>query len=77
MVMSVYLIPKFSSSLKGLKREEIGDDQPLSHPSTSKTDANIEKEGEIVQHNHRLSIRAVAELVNIDKETVQQFYITI
>jgi len=29
-------------------REEIGDDQCSSHPSTSKTDANIEKVGEIV-----------------------------
>ena len=37
-------------------REEIGDDQLPGHPSTSKTDANIEKVGEIVQQNRRLSI---------------------
>ena len=37
-------------------REEIGGDQCPSHPSTSKTDANIEKVGEIVQQNCRLSI---------------------
>ena len=53
-------------------REEIGDDQRSSHPSTSKTDTNIEKVGEIVRQNHRLSIPAVAEFINIDKETVQQ-----
>jgi len=53
-------------------REEIGDDQCPGHPSTSKTDANIEKVGEIVRQSHRLSIRAVAELINIDKETVRQ-----
>ena len=53
-------------------REEIGDDQPPGRPSTSKTDANIEKVGEIVQQNRRLSIQAVAELINIDKETVRQ-----
>ena len=53
-------------------REEIGDDQRPGHPSTSKTGANIEKVGEIVQQNRRLSIRAVAELINIDKETVRQ-----
>jgi len=29
-------------------REEIGDDQHPSHPSTSKTDANIGKVGETV-----------------------------
>ena len=51
-------------------REEIGDDQDPDHPSVSKTDANLEKVGETVQQNRRLSVRAVAELVNIDKETV-------
>jgi len=53
-------------------REKNGDDQRPGHPSTSKTDANIEKVGEIVRRNCCLSIRAVAELINIDKETVQQ-----
>ena len=53
-------------------RGEIGDDQRPGRPSTSKTDANIEKVGEIVIQNRRLSIRAVAELINIDKETVRQ-----
>ena len=52
-------------------REEIGDDQRPGHPSISKTDANIEKVGGIVRQNYRPSIRAVAELINIDKETVQ------
>ena len=52
--------------------EEIGDDQRPGRPSTSKTDANIEKVGEIVRQNCRLSIRAVAELINTDKETVRQ-----
>jgi hypothetical protein len=45
-------------------REEIGDDQRPGRPSTSKTDANIEKVGEIVRQNRRLNIRAVAELIN-------------
>ena len=48
-------------------REEIGDNQRPGHPSTSKTDANIEKVSEIVQQNCRLSIRAFPELINIDK----------
>ena len=37
-------------------REEFGDDQHPGHPSTSKPDVNIEKVGEIVWQNHRLSI---------------------
>jgi len=37
--------------------EEIGDDQRPGRPSTSKTDVNIEKVGEIVRQNRRLSIR--------------------
>jgi len=54
-------------------REEIGDDQCSGRPSTSKTGATVEKKvGEIVRQNRRLNIRAVAELINIDKETVRQ-----
>ena len=53
-------------------REEIRDNQRASCPSTSKTDADMEKVGEIVRQNHRPSIRAVVELINIDKETVRQ-----
>jgi len=37
-------------------REEIRDDQRPGHPSTSKTYAKIEKVGEIVRQNRRLSI---------------------
>jgi len=51
--------------------EEIGDDQRHGRPSTPKTDANNEEVGEIIRQNRRLSIRAVAELINIDKETVR------
>jgi len=53
-------------------REEIRDDQCPGRPSTSKTEANIEKVSEIVRQNHRLSIQAVFELINNDKETVRQ-----
>ena len=53
-------------------RDEIGDDQHPGRPSTLKTDAKIEKVGEIFRQNRRLSFRAFAELINIDKETVRQ-----
>jgi len=75
MVVSLYLILKFSSGLKGLKREGKGSEMisiPVVPAKKKKTDANIEKVGEIVQQNRCLSIRAVAELINIDKETVRQ-----
>jgi transposase len=50
--------------------EEIRDDQHPSRPSALKADANVKKVGEIVRQNSRLSIQAVADLINIDKETV-------
>ena len=53
-------------------KEEIRDDQCPGRPSTSKTDANIKIVSEIVRQNRRLSIRAVAELININKKTVRQ-----
>jgi hypothetical protein len=53
-------------------RGEIEDDPYPGWPCTSKTDANIEKVGELFQKTRCLSIRAVAELSNIDKETVQR-----
>jgi hypothetical protein len=56
--------------------EEIGDDQRPGRPSTSKTDADIEKIGEIVRQNRCLSIRAVAELTSTRK-LFDSFFITI
>jgi len=72
--MSVYLVLKFWSDLKGLKREGKRSEtiSAPGRPSTSKTDANIKKVSEIFIQNRRLSIWAVAELIKIDKETVQQ-----
>ena len=74
MVMSVYLILKFLSGLKGLKREGKRSEMISAPvvPAHHKTDTNIKKVGEIIQQNHCLSIWAVAELINIDKETVWQ-----
>ena len=53
-------------------REEIRDDQCPGRPSTSEKGTNIKKVCENVRQNRRLSIRAVAELINIDEETVRQ-----
>ena len=52
-------------------REDVEDDSRLGRPSTSKTDDNIETIGNLVRSDRRLSIRAIAETVGIDKECVR------
>ena len=53
-------------------RETTEDDPRPGRPTTSKTDQNIKKIGEIIRKDRRLSIRAVAEITGIDKECVRQ-----
>lgn len=53
-------------------REDVQDDSRPGRPSTSKTDDNIEKIGNLIRSDRRLSIRAIAETVRIDKESVRQ-----
>ena len=73
-MMSVYLVLKFLGGLKGLKREGKRSETISAPvvPAHQKQNSNIEKVCEIVWQNRRLSVRAVAELINIDKETVRQ-----
>jgi hypothetical protein len=53
--------------------EDVEDDERPRRPCTSKTNENVEKIEQIVRIDRRLSIRMIAEMVNIDKETVRQF----
>ena len=53
-------------------REYIGDDPNSGRPSTAKTQENVEKVARIVRGDRRLSIRAISELININKESVRQ-----
>lgn len=53
-------------------REDVKDDARPGRPTTSSTDENIEKIGKLVRSDRRLSIRAIAETVGIDKECVRQ-----
>jgi histone-lysine N-methyltransferase SETMAR len=53
-------------------REDVEDDDRSGRPCTSKTDENVQKVEEIVRNDRRLSIRMIAEMVHIDKETVRQ-----
>ena len=49
--------------------EDVGDDL---YTSTSKTDDNVHIVPRIAQEDYHLSIRAISEMLNLDKETVRQ-----
>ena len=53
-------------------QEDVQDDSRPGRSSTSKTDGNIEKIGNLIRSDRRLSIRAIAETVGIVKESVLQ-----
>jgi len=53
-------------------RESVTDEERSGRPATSKTEENIAKVRQIVRENRRLSVRVVAEQVNIDRETVRK-----
>ena len=50
-------------------RKYVRDDPKSGRPSTAKTQENVEKVARIVR-DRRLSIRAISELTNINKESV-------
>ena len=53
-------------------REYVGDDPKSGRPSNAKTQENVEMVARIVRGDRRLSIRAISELTNINKESVRQ-----
>ncbi|KAJ8937539.1 hypothetical protein NQ318_022963 [Aromia moschata] len=77
-MLSVQMDQRFKEKfLKGFKRFKEGrettkDDPRPGRPSTSKTDENIEKIGNLILEDRRLSIRGLAEITGIDKECVGQ-----
>ena len=60
--------------IKKLKegREYVGNDPKSGRPCTAKTQGNVEKVASIFRGHRRLSIRAISELTNINKESVRQ-----
>ena len=44
------------------------------HPLTLKTNQNIQKISEIVRKDRRLSVRMIADMVGINRETVRQIF---
>ena len=53
-------------------RESITDEERSGWPTTSRTEENIAKICQIVHENRRLTVRNIAEQVNIDRETVRK-----
>ena len=52
-------------------RESVTDEERSGRPATT-TEENIAKVRQIVRENRRLTLRSIAEQVNIDKETVRK-----
>jgi hypothetical protein len=53
-------------------RQDVEDDERPGRPVTMKTDENVEKVRTLVRNDRRLSIRMIAEELNVDKVTVIQ-----
>jgi len=53
-------------------RESVTDEERAGRPTTSRTEANIAKVCHTVRENLRLTVRSIAEQVNIDRETVRK-----
>ena len=54
------------------ERRESVTDEERSGRTTSRTEENIAKGRQIVCENRRLTVRSIAEQVNIDKQTVMK-----
>jgi len=52
-------------------RESVTDEESSGRPATSRTEENIAKVRHILRENRRLTVRSIAEQVNIDRETVR------
>jgi len=50
-------------------RESVTAEERSGQPATSRTEENIAKVRQIVRENRRLTVRSIAEQVNIDRES--------
>ena len=69
--------PKGAQFYKWVKRfsegrKSVTDEERPGRPATSRTEENIAKIRQIVRENRRLTVRSIAEQVNIDRETVRK-----
>jgi len=52
--------------------ESVTDQEKSGQPATNRTEENIEKFRQIFRENRRLTVRSIAEQVNIDREIVRK-----
>jgi len=50
-------------------RESVTEEERSGRPATNRTEENIAKVRQIVRENRRLTVRSIAEQVNINRET--------
>jgi len=53
-------------------RDSVTDEESSGRPATSRTEENIAKVRHVFRENCRLTVRSIAEQVNIDRETVRK-----
>jgi len=53
-------------------RKSVTDEERSGRPATSTTEENIAEVRQFVRENRRLTVRSIAEQVNIDRETVRK-----
>jgi len=53
-------------------RESVTDEERSGRTATSRTEENVAKYYQILRENLRLTVRSIAEQVNIDRETVRK-----
>jgi len=53
-------------------RESVTDEESSGRPAKSRTEENIAKVCQILRENRRLTVRGIAEQLNVDRETVRK-----
>ena len=54
------------------RRGSVTEEESSGRPATNRTEENIAKVHQIVGENRRLTVRSIAQQVNIDRETVRK-----
>jgi len=55
-------------------RESVTDEERSGRPATSRTEENIANVRQILRENRRLTVRSIAEQVNIGREIVRKIF---
>jgi len=53
-------------------RQSVTDEERSGRPATSRTEENIAKIHQTVRENHRLTVKSIAQQMNINRETVRK-----